>query len=301
MSIAYISCHDYEKYSEGYVDEESLLLDFLREKGLDIKRCIWNDTAVDWKQYDLVILKSPWDYHELINDFKCWLDMLQQLGVRLLNPVATIRWNSDKHYLADIAAAGLKVIPSVFFDKGSKPELSPVFKQLGVDTVIVKPCISAGAKNVMQITLAGLDSSQTAVHKLLEEERYFVQPFMPEIFNGEWALMFFNGRYSHCVLKMPRGDDFRVQHYHGGSVRAATPHPAHIASAAEYVAQFAAGSLYARVDGIICNGDYHLMELELIEPFLYLDTDAGAHERFYEAVVEHLARRPHPGPPPRGG
>ena len=130
--------------------------------------------------------------------------------------------------------------------------------------------------------------SQPAVHRLLEGESYFVQPFMREIFEGEWALMFFNGKYSHCVLKMPGSGDYRVQHYHGGSVNAATPHPAYIASAGAYVAQFAPGSLYARVDGIIVNGEFHLMELELIEPFLYLDTDPDAHERFYEAVMENL-------------
>ncbi len=109
---------------------------------------------------------------------------------------------------------------------------------------------------------------------------------MPQIFDGEWALMFFNGKYSHCVLKMPAEDDFRVQHYHGGSMRPAEPNPEFITSAAVYVSQFAPGALYTRVDGIICNGEFHLMELELIEPFLYLDTDPGAQERFYEAVVE---------------
>ena len=288
MSIAYVSCDNYEQYSEGYVDEESVLLHFLMNKGLDIERCIWNDVSVDWGRYDLVILKSPWDYHERIGEFHKWLDTLQAKAVRLLNPVETIRWNSDKHYLADIADAGLNVIPSIFFDKGSTPDLAPVFEQLRTDKVILKPCISAGAKNIIQITQSDIKNGQNAAHGLLKEEGYFMQPFMPEIFEGEWALMFFNGRYSHCVLKTPGDDDFRVQHYHGGSVRAAQPHPAHVTSAAKYVARFAPGSLYARVDGIICNGDFHLMELELIEPFLYLDTDAGAHERFYEAVVEMM-------------
>ncbi len=284
MKVAYISCDNYEKYSEGYVDEESILLDYLLNKGLDVNRCIWNDPAIDWSQYEVAILKSPWDYHEQIDAFYEWLDTLQRLNVKLLNPVDTVRWNSDKHYLADISAAGLKVIPSVFFDKGSKPELLPVFEQLGTDKLIIKPCISAGAKNVAQVSLHDVISSQPAIHRLMEHESYFAQPFMHEIFDGEWALMFFNGKYSHCVLKMPGGGDFRVQHYHGGSITPATPHPTHIASAADYVARFAQGALYARVDGIICNGEFILMELELVEPFLYLDTNADAHEHFYEAV-----------------
>jgi hypothetical protein len=121
MNIAYISCENYEKYSEGYVDEESMLLGFLVNQGLNITRCIWNDPTVEWQKYEIAILKSPWDYHEQIEDFHKWLDTLQMLNVRLLNPVEIIKWNSDKHYLADIAASGLKVIPSVFFDRNSKP------------------------------------------------------------------------------------------------------------------------------------------------------------------------------------
>ena len=285
MKIAYISCHDYENYSEGYVDEESLLLDFLLKKGLAIERCIWNEPAVDWAQYDLAILKSPWDYHELIDDFRNWLNTLQSLNVKLLNPVETVRWNSDKHYLADVAAAGLNVIPSIFFDQNSKPDLLSIFEQLGAEKIIVKPCISAGAKNVRSLTRDEIPNEQASIYKLLESESYFAQPFMHEIFDGEWACMFFNGKFSHSILKLPGGGDFRVQHYHGGSVRAAEARQAHIASAATYVTRFAQGSLYARVDGIIVDGDFHLMELELIEPFLYLDMHPGAFERFYEAVI----------------
>jgi glutathione synthase/RimK-type ligase-like ATP-grasp enzyme len=286
MRIAYISCHNYGQYSVGYIDEETELLAFLLEKGLNIERCIWNDVNVDWKKYDLVILKSPWDYHECLEEFTAWLDVLQAMDLRLLNPVGSVRWNSDKHYLTDIANAGLNMIPSTFLEKGTTPALQPLFEQLQTDKIIIKPCVSAGAKNIISITVDQVNAMQGEIYGLLRGETYFAQPFMHEIYEGEWALMFFIGKFSHSVLKMPGGGDFRVQHYYGGNVTAAEAKASHIASAAEYVAQFGKGSLYARVDGIICNGQFHLMELELIEPFLYLDTNADAYEHFYAALVQ---------------
>src|ERR1700744_1595496 len=103
MKIAYISCHDYGQYSVGYADEESQLLGFLAKKGLDIHRVVWNDHSINWQQYSLAILKSPWDYHENIESFHTWLNTLGSLNIKLLNPIPIVRWNCDKHYLQDIA------------------------------------------------------------------------------------------------------------------------------------------------------------------------------------------------------
>lgn len=291
MKIAYISCHDHEQYSVGYDDEESLLLAFLLKKGLDIERLVWNDAAIHWQQYGLVILKSPWDYHENIEGFSAWLDTLEALNIPLLNPVDIVRWNSDKHYLRDIALAGLDVIPSFFIERGDKPDLLPFFDQLQAEKLIIKPCISAGAKNIIQVTRDNINEQQDTIYQLLAAEGYFVQPFMKEIFGGEWSYIFINGKFSHCVLKMPGGDDFRVQHYHGGSMQAAEPDLTHVKSAAAYVARFGKNTLYARVDGIIRNGQFCLMELEFIEPYLYLDMHPDAYGRYYDALMHFVELR----------
>jgi len=286
MKIAYISCLDHEQYSVGYDDEESLLLQFLLKKGLDIERRVWNDPAVDWQQYGVAILKSPWDYHECIEEFNTWLDTLETLRIRLLNPIEIVRWNSDKHYLSDIAKAGLKVIPSLFIERGARPALSPLFDELQAEKIIIKPCIGAGAKSIIHLAIDGINEQQSVIYQLLAKESYVAQPFMNEIFDGEWSFVFLNSQFSHCVLKMPGGGDFRVQHYHGGSMQAVKAKPAHLKNAEDYVAQFGKGALYTRVDGVICNGEFHLMELELIEPYLYLDTYPGAYEHFYSALQE---------------
>jgi glutathione synthase/RimK-type ligase-like ATP-grasp enzyme len=287
MKIAFVSCHDYGKYSIGYHDEESHLLDFLLKKGMNIERQVWNDPDVDWKQYDLAIIKSPWDYHELPEQFHDWLDAMQQKNLRLLNPVGALRWNSDKHYLKDIAESGMNVVTTLFMEKGTQPELSSIFDQLAAKKIVIKPCISAGAKKITTLTRNYIGEQEAALRHALSEESYMAQPFMEEIFAGECSYIFFNGQFSHSILNVPGSGDFRVQHYHGGSTKTAELNANHIERAAAYVRQFASNTLYARVDTIVSKGQLYLMELELIEPFLYLDTNPNGYDNYYNAL-QHL-------------
>jgi glutathione synthase/RimK-type ligase-like ATP-grasp enzyme len=286
MKIAFISCRDYGKYSVGYHDEESHLLDFLLKKGLDIERQVWNDAAVDWKQYDLGIIKSPWDYHEQPELFHNWLNAMQQINLRLLNPAETLKWNSDKHYLNDIAAVGMNVVPTLFLEKGTQPDLLSVFDHLQADKIVIKPCISAGAKMIIALTREQAEAHEAPVYQLLSEESFMAQPFMEEIYDGECSYIFFNGQFSHCILNAPGNGDFRVQHYHGGSTKAVEVNPDHVEDAAAYVRKFGADTLYARVDTIVSKGQLCLTELELIEPFLYLDTNLNSYERYYSALSD---------------
>jgi glutathione synthase/RimK-type ligase-like ATP-grasp enzyme len=290
MKIAYISYVKQQRYTQGLtVDEESGLLEFLKEKGLDIDLVIWNDVKVDWKQYQVAILKSPWDYHENITAFYQWLDAIKQYNIKLLNPVDIVRWNTDKHYLKDIADAGLPVIPSFFLEKGTTLSTgSELFDKVGAAKLVIKPCISAGAKNTLVLTPENMATEVQRLNGLLSAESYLVQPFQEEIKNGEWSFLFFNGEYSHGLLKKPGAGDFRVQHYLGGSIEYPEAEPKHIRQAAAYVKRFAAGTLYARVDGILKNGAFHLMELELIEPYLFLDSDKARFENYYMALKDLL-------------
>jgi glutathione synthase/RimK-type ligase-like ATP-grasp enzyme len=288
MKIAYVSYQIQEKYTSATVDEDKTLLDFLTNKGLSIERVIWNDPAADWKSYDVAIIKSPWDYHEHITEFKQWLDHLESLNVKLLNPYEHVRWNMDKHYLGEIAASGLAVIPSFFLEKGDRLDLNALTAHFNTEKLIIKPCISAGAKNTFILTAQNLADYEAQINGLLLEEAFLAQPFMPEIHYGEWSFLFFNGVYSHSLLKIPKDGDFRVQSYHGGSVNAQEGVDKHIQSAAAYVEQYAQGCLYARVDGLIVNGELNLMELELIEPYLFLDTHEEASENYYKALSAKL-------------
>src|SRR4051812_8805086 len=139
MKIAYICWQTEPKYADEEIENNDLLL-FLKKKGLDIHKEIWTDKDVNWGSYDLAVLKAPWDYHEKIDLFYAWLDKLQSLSVPLLNPYHIVKWNSDKHYLNDIAKAGLLVSPTLFFEKGAPINLVDCFVKLNTDKIIIKPC-----------------------------------------------------------------------------------------------------------------------------------------------------------------
>lgn len=290
MRIAYVSYADQGKYAaDSLEDEEMILLARLRESGLDVHREVWTDKKVAWASYHVILLKSPWDYHEKYEAFCRWLDKVKGLGIRLLNPHHIVKWNSDKHYLQKIAKAGLKVIPSAIIERGELPLLSSFFYQFGTDKLIIKPCVSAGARDTFIVTPQNLAEQQLLVTQLAKAEAFIVQPFIKEIeAEGEWSFIFLNGRFSHSVLKKPKRGDFRVQPYHGGTTDAAVAEDRHVQSASAYVEQFAKGCLYARVDGILINNELHLMELELIEPYLFLNAHPEGYQRYTDALHDAL-------------
>lgn len=289
MKIAYITYSGVVKYSAANGFSEHLdLVPYLQQKGLDIEQAIWDDPAVDWAEYDVAVLKTPWDYHQKIEAFVSWLDRLESFGVRLFNDYAIVRWNLDKRYLAEVAAAGFDVIPSLFLDRGWKGDLGALFDQLGTDSVIVKPCISGGSKNTVAVRHADAVTAVDGIVGLVAQGDYIVQPLMKEVEHGEWSHIFFNGVHSHTILKKPAAGDFRVQQIYGGTIEPLFPSAAAISEAAVYVERFAKESLYARIDGLLVNGKFMLMELELIEPFLYLSYEENAVENYYRALVERL-------------
>ena len=273
MKIAYICYQGH--LLEGIPDEDTLLLQFLLSKGLDVHREKWTDTAVDWSAYDLVILKSPWDYIDNITAFNNWLS---SLTVPLLNPYEIVRWNSDKHYIKEMMEDGMPVIPAAYIEVGATPLWDSYFEAFKSEKLIVKPCVSGGSKNTFVVT-RGLNVT-------LPEEAMMVQPFMPEIVSGEWSYLFFNGKFSHCVLKTPVDGDFRVQHQFGG--RASLQAPMHLKEASAFVSKYAKGCLYARVDGVVKEGRFLLMELELIEPLLFLFTHEKGCENYWNALLKML-------------
>lgn len=285
MKITVVGYKKEERLSQGVAnDEDTELIHFLRNKDLPVVPTIWNDETVDWGSFDVAVIKSPWDYHNHLTEFWSWLDRLEKLGVKVLNPAEIIKWNSDKHYLKDIAQKGLPVIPSGYIEKGGRFD-TDFFDHFNTDKLVIKPCVSAGAQNTMTISKSNVTERLEEVNNLLKEQDFIVQPFVEEIKNGEWSFLFFNGNYSHCVLKTPKQGDFRVQHYHGGSISYPTPDPLHIEQAGAYLKSLPQATLYARVDGILINDSFQLMELELIEPYLFLNGDQRVLENYYQALI----------------
>ncbi len=288
--IALVTYQDQGAYHQMAVaNEDDALIEFLTSKGLALEKVIWNDPLVDWERYDVVIIKSPWDYFNLIKDFYAWLEKLKRMSIKVLNPIDTLIWNADKHYLNDIAEKGLNVTPSIFITKGSPVQLNPYFAQLNTQQLIVKPVVSGGSKNTFKVTTENVNEVNKQLDQLVLTEDFIIQPFLAEIEEvGEWSLIFFGGEFSHALLKKAKAGDFRVQSTFGGTVHPQDPPKDVLAKAQEYVDQFAKDCLYARVDGAIVNGDFILMELELIEPFLFLQTNTNALRNYHRALKKRI-------------
>jgi glutathione synthase/RimK-type ligase-like ATP-grasp enzyme len=289
MRVAFITYDGSVKYSaaNGF-DEIQGLLPFLQGKGIAIQAEIWDDPNVDWQTYDVALLRMPWDYHQKFDAFNVWLDRMESLGIRLLNDYCIVRWNMDKHYLQEIADAGFDVISSVFLEKNETENISSVFDTLQSDQLIIKPCVSGGSKNTLKIDRETAVDKAGEIATLLQQGAYLAQPFMKEINDGEWSFIFFNNTYSHTILKKPREGDFRVQQFFGGTIDPVYPDQNFIDRASSYLSAFAPDTFYARVDGLMVNGKFMLMELELVEPFLYLAYAANAPENFYDALIKRL-------------
>ncbi|MEO8748377.1 MAG: hypothetical protein ABI379_12080 [Rhodanobacter sp.] len=260
--------------------DDAHLAQVLDDLGLHPVSCVWNDPSVDWSTFDAVLIRTIWDYFQYYPAFLAWLDRLDELGIRTINDSALLRWNSDKRYLLDLAEHGAAVIPSRFADAD---ELDGVMAAMRGQQVVIKPTVSGGAWHTL-CGVAGDATLTSAMAGLPAERGYLVQPFVAEIVSaGEWSLVYVGGSYSHAVLKHPSAGDYRVQEEHGGTVTLIEPDSTIRAAAArvlEAVAALGHGKhAYARIDGVASAGQFLMMELELLEPCLFLAGFPAAAER----------------------
>jgi glutathione synthase/RimK-type ligase-like ATP-grasp enzyme len=283
-------CERAEKQIGYGLQEDKMLLDFLQAKRWDVQRVYWADDKINWKDFNLVIIKSPWDYHYHYERFMQWLSGIHDLGIQILNPYEIIRLNSDKHYLQQMEDERFDVIPSIFLESGKQHDLSGMFATFKTKQLIVKPCVSAGSKHTFIVTEYNIVEQTNSINVLTREESFIVQPFVEQIHEGELSYLFFGGNFSHCVLKKPQAGEFRVQLGFGGTIHLQNPSADEIEKAKSFVDRFATGCLHARVDGVMINGKFTLMELELIEPMLYFPDAPGSVGRYYDALTALTSR-----------
>jgi hypothetical protein len=268
-------------------EDDRLLLDPLVSRGLSAQAAVWSDPDVDWSSYDAVILRSCWDYHLRLAEFLSWVSALKSARVSVWNPQVMIRWNANKTYLRDLEGKGIPVIPTFWPD--AHVSLRDKLYEFGWTKAVVKPRVSATAHRTRLVSVEDVDNAQSALDDLLRDVGGMVQKFMDTVqTRGEWSLIFFAGEFSHAVIKTPKAGDFRVQHDFGGLEQRAEP-PDFVLQAARSVIAAADGvPLYARVDGVEDDGSFLLMELELIEPSLFLAFSPNAPGRFADAIVAYL-------------
>lgn len=285
--LAYLTCHE---MPTGMADDH-LPLPLLRERGVEVEWVIWDNPTVDWKRYDAIVVRSTWDYFLKIAAFRAWLDRIEQSGVPVFNPVSLIRWNMDKFYLRELAQVGVPVLPAAWLKPGEHHNLRALIAQQGWDEVVVKPTVSAGGYRTQRVSKESAEEYQSLLDEILTDNGAMIQQYAPVVVEaGEWSLMFFDGEYSHSVLKHPQAGDFRVQPRYGGSHEAAQASADVIAEAADLIQKINRPMLYARVDGVVIQGKFYLMELEAFEPFLFLSTSRDAPVNFASALVRWLER-----------
>lgn len=276
-------------YDANTVDEDALLSEVLTEMGIAHRIVAWSDPEVDWSDFSQVLIKSTWDYFDYYPEFLVWLDRLEALGIPALNEVATLRWNSSKDYLLEIESNGFPCVAGKLLPKGSLTTLDQLFELVPAEQLVVKPLVSGGAKNTLKISRTDEPAVLEKILQWVQEEDFLVQPYIKEIVEvGEYSLLFFNETFSHAVLKTPAPADFRVQHYYGGTIQEITPDASLLAAAKGLVDRYAKNTLYARVDGVLVEGVFHLMELELIEPYLFLGLSDKALPNYKAALRKRL-------------
>jgi glutathione synthase/RimK-type ligase-like ATP-grasp enzyme len=282
--IAFVTC---ESLPAIHADDR-LVADALQRRGFDVTAAAWSDPGVDWRRFASVVIRSAWDYHLDETRYAAWLRRCEMDHVNLWNPAAAVLANINKQYLSDFADAGIATVPIQYVERGETQSLRMLLERRNWTRAVVKPAVSASADGTWCTSLTTAAADQRQFDEAATQRSLLVQPFVDEIVtSGEWSIVFFDGEYSHAVLKKPAAGDFRVQEELGGVGEPGHP-PRAIVEQARRVLSLAAGPLlYARVDGIERDSAFVLMELEINEPFLYIGSSGGAAERFADVIVSH--------------
>ena len=271
--------------------EDRLLSDSLRARGLTSARVEWSDPEIDWSRFRAAVFRTPWDYFTRFAEFTEWLGRVEA-QTRLCNVPSIVRWNVDKHYLRDLENRGVPVVPSRFLEQGSVVSVAEQLEESGWREAIVKPCVSGGAHHTYRVDDSSIATVEPVVNRLLQTCSLLLQPFQEEIVRtGEDTLMVLDGRYTHAVRKVAKPGDFRVQDDFGGTVHDLTPVPEQIELAERAMAACRPAPVYGRVDMVRDNtGRFAVMELEVIEPELWLRRHPAAAEVMADGIARWLER-----------
>jgi glutathione synthase/RimK-type ligase-like ATP-grasp enzyme len=274
-------------------EDDLLLVAALDEIGIDSRPAIWSDATIDWLAFDSLVFRTPWDYFVRLAEFRAWLDARFASGVRMCNAREIIEWNFDKRYLQDLAAAGVSVIPSIVVPRGERADIAALARARGWDDIVIKPTISGGGYGTHRFRLDVADRYRDEIAAILMDRGLLIQPFLPEILSdGELSLLFFDGVFSHAVRKRAKSGDYRVQFQYGGTNEDAEVRDEWIQGAHACIAAAPALPTYARVDGVIRDGKFLLMELEIFEPLMFLARNPHAPGRFARAIQRRLGSHP---------
>lgn len=264
------------------LDSDLMLRHALERRGHSVAVAPWNGPIAPFLEGDITVLRACWDYHEDPATFLGWLDVLQDRGVVIRNTPEMVRWNFDKSYLIALADAGLRVPRTILVDPRDPASIQAALDSQGWEEAILKPISGQSGFNVKKIQRSRPDLWDGAA---IRTDRALVQEFQSDIgILGETTLTFFDGGFSHAVRRVIADGEWRANSQYGARVEPVVVAPDIISQAQTALAAMPGKPVYARVDGLIRGDELTVMEVELIEPGLYLNLAPGADDRFAEAI-----------------
>jgi glutathione synthase/RimK-type ligase-like ATP-grasp enzyme len=274
--------------------DDQLLPPALASLGITAEPVVWSNDSATWSDFDAVVVRSCWDYHLQFAEFLAWLARLDAEGIAVWNSSPLVRWNADKRYLLDLARRGVATIPTMIVPRGRGCDVESLAIAEGWTRFVLKPTVSASGYETYALRTPLDDAAREAIAKVTAIGDALLQPFVEEVPRyGEYSFTFIDGAFSHATLKRATAGEFRVQTEHGGSVEPVDAPRALVEQATHALKVLPETPLYARVDGIARGSAFLLMELELIEPNLFLGEASGAAERLAAAIDRRVGR---PGP-----
>jgi glutathione synthase/RimK-type ligase-like ATP-grasp enzyme len=272
---------------------DQLIADALAQRGVTVIPAPWDDPSLDWSAFDAAVIRSTWNYFDKPAEFALWLNHIEAVGLPLMNPLKIIRWNMVKTYLRQMQAEGLRIVPTAWIEQHTAPDLANIVAERGWGDVLIKSTISGGAKGIHKVPAGKAADHQVVLVEMAHDCPIMIQPVLPEIHAGEISVLFAGGKFSHAVRKFPAADNIFVQQTYGGYEVPYTPSETLIAEAAAVleIARTLADEqtiTYARVDGVLIDGQFTLMELEVLEPALFITYASEVAQHFATAILEAI-------------
>ena len=252
----------------------------------------WDDPALCWGDFDAVYICTPWDYPQKQQQFIDVLTAIDRSPAVLVNDLSLVHWTLKKSYLQELAERGAAIVPSLWYEVFDADQIAGWFEAFGAGKVVVKPQVGANAQDTFVLVQPVAETTVAVLAGTFANKPFFVQPFMQRVqTDGEYSLFFFGNEYSHAIRKVPKPGDFRTQEEHGAEILSIAATAGMIAAAARILALVHPVPAYVRADFVADEDDnFLLMELELIEPSLYLRTDEHAAGRFAAAFDAYVKR-----------
>ena len=273
-----------------YVTDYDLSFEAMAARDWTVETVAWRDPAWDWNRFDAVYLCTAWDYPLHLDEFEAVLERIDTSSALLVNELSLVRWNMRKSYLRDLELRGADIVPCLSLAGMDTATIPGWFAAHETDRVVIKPEVGANAQDTFVLREPVDADTQAMLQTVFRNRNFLVQPFIESICTeGEFSLFFFAGEFSHAILKTPAAGDFRSQEEHGSQIQAVTPAAELLRAGQRILGLVEPQPVYARVDLVRDVDDrFLLMELELIEPSLYLRTDAAAPARFAAAFDRYV-------------